>query len=69
MLKKTVLIFLSLFLLYCLPARAYDAETPIRVGISDTNFSTYNFTSATFYSDTELQVTDTASGETVKVLK
>ena len=48
-------------------AFAYDAETPIRVGISNTNFSTYTFNTAEFYSDDVLEVTDSATGESVKI--
>ncbi|MCR5260929.1 MAG: SpoIID/LytB domain-containing protein [Candidatus Gastranaerophilales bacterium] len=55
--------------LNCQAVTAYDAETPIRVGISDSNFSTYNFNSVTFSSEEELQAVDSASGEVVKAIK
>ena len=67
MIKKFIL---SLFIYITFLAGAvfaYDAETPIRVGISNTNFSTYVFNTAEFYSDSILEVTDSSTGESVKI--
>ena len=66
MLKKIFLFMTILFVFTTMPAMSYDAETPIRVGLSDTNFSKYIFDNAEFYSDAALEITDEATGTTIK---
>ncbi|MCD7879325.1 MAG: SpoIID/LytB domain-containing protein [Candidatus Gastranaerophilales bacterium] len=57
----TILIFGS----YHLPVLASDNSIPIRVGISDTKFSTYLFDSIEFNDVSGLNVMDSATGYTV----
>lgn len=63
MLKKFLLVLFFIFISNA--AYSFDVETPIRVGISDTKFSTYIFTSSEFYATESYDVTDTATGEKV----
>ncbi|MBQ2645151.1 SpoIID/LytB domain-containing protein, partial [bacterium] len=63
MLKKIFLLLITLFISMTVPVYSYDSETPIRVGISDTNFSTYTFTKEEFYSNGKLKITDSSTGE------
>ena len=44
----------------------FDEDTLIGVGLSDTNFSKYIFEDKEFYSDGKFELTDVATGETVK---
>lgn len=64
MFKK--ILFTIFILIFCSisTAFAYDADTVIRVGISNTSFSKYIFDDEQFYSDGELVITDAATGET-----
>lgn len=67
MFKKIIISIFLVLLAMATPVYAYDSQTPIRVGISDTSFSTYNFNKAEFYSDGIIEVTDSSTGETIKV--
>lgn len=69
MLKK-ILIIITLIILAGITntASGYDSDKPIRVGLSDTTFSKYVFDDEEFYSDGLLELTDLATGETVKAL-
>lgn len=62
-------LLLTIFILFCGTTNisfCFDEDTIIRVGLSDTNFSKYIFDDREFYSDGILELTDVATGETVK---
>ena len=50
-----------------LPSAAYDAETIIRVGISDSSFSKYIFDNVSLYSASKTEVIDIATGRAFSV--
>jgi SpoIID/LytB domain protein len=63
MLKKIIIVFCILLMNFS-PVYCYDTQTTVRVGISDTTFSKFEFTNKEFYSEGELTITDKSSGKT-----
>lgn len=66
MLKKFLLTLAILLTATANISLCFDEDTIIRVGLSDTNFSKYIFEDREFYSDGKFELTDVATGETVK---